>query len=305
MHALLDDADLFVTNVRGKGLERLGLDYASVSARRAGMVYVHCVGFGQDGPNADLQAYDDVIQAAGGVVSLPPLVDGNPAPRYVPSLIADKVSGLHAAYAAIAALFHRERTGEGQRVEVPMLESFASFMASEHLGGLTFDPPTGPAGYARQLDPDRQPFPTADGHISIVAYTYESWETIFAMLGDPDFIAQPQFDGMAERAANTPQLYRRMRDLTPGFTTAHLLEQCRMAQIPAQPVNDMAGLLSDPHLQAVGLVRRREHPSEGTYHQIGQPVRFGALPAREAGHPPRLDQHGDEIRAELAARRKP
>lgn len=297
---LLADADVFVANVRGKALERLELDYEAVKAIRPDIIFVHCVGFGQDGPYADLQAYDDVIQAAGGVASLLPLVDGNPAPRFMPSLIADKVSGLHAAYATMAALFHRQRTGDGQKVEVPMLESFASFMMNEHLGGLTFDPPVGPAGYARQLDPERQPFRTADGYIVIVAYTYESWERIFDLLGEPDYIKDPRFEGPAKRAAAMPELYRHMAELTPNFTTAHLLERCHAEQIPAQPVNDIASVLADEHLNAVGLFKKREHPTEGTYHEIGQPVRFGAMPKGERRAPPQLDQDGPAIRADLA-----
>ena len=297
---LLAEADIFVANVRGKPLERLGLDFEAVKAIRPDIVYVHCVGFGQDGPYADLQAYDDVIQAASGVTSLLPEVDGNPAPRFFPSLIADKVSGLHAAYAAIAALFHRERTGEGQRVEVPMYEAFTSFMLSEHLGGLTFDPPVGLPGYRRQLDPDRQPFPTADGHIVMVAYTYDAWDRIFALLDDPDFLKDPRFAGPQARAAAMPDMYRRIAELTRKFTTADLLARCHAAQIPAQPVKDIPGVLADPHLNAVGLFQQREHPSEGHYHEIVQPVRFGAMPAEERAPPPLLDQDGPAIRAELA-----
>ncbi|MCZ8019937.1 CoA transferase [Novosphingobium sp.] len=302
MRALLAEADLFVVNVRGKALDRLGLDYEAVRAIRPDIVYVHCVGFGQDGPYADLQAYDDVIQAASGAASLLPRVDGNPRPRYLPSLIADKVAGLHAAYASLAALFHRQRTGEGQRVEVPMLEAFSSFMLNEHLGGQTFDPPVGPVGYQRQLDPDRQPFPTADGHVSIVAYTYDSWDRIFALLDDPDFLNDPRFEGGGARVANMAAMYHRIAELTPQLTTAELIARCQAAQIPAQPVRDIGAMLDDPHLAATGFFRRREHPSEGTYHEIGAPVRFGALPTAERSPPPLLDQDGAAIRAELAGK---
>lgn len=300
MRALLAEADLFVVNVRGQALDRLGLDYEAVRRVRPDIIYVHCVGFGQDGPYADLQAYDDVIQAASGAATLLPRVDGNPAPRYIPSLIADKVAGLHAAYAALAALFHRQRTGEGQRVEVPMLEAFSSFMLSEHLGGQTFDPPTGPAGYQRQLDPDRQPFPTADGHVSIVAYTYDSWDRIFALLDDPDFLSNPRFDGGPARVANMAAMYHRMAELTVRLTTAELIARCKAAQIPAQPVRDIGAMLDDPHLAATEFFKRRQHPSEGTYHEIAAPVRFGAMPQPERRPPPLLDQDGAAIRAELA-----
>lgn len=301
---LIARADVLVVNVRGKALERLGLDYPAVSAIRPDIVYVHCVGFGQDGPYAALQAYDDVIQAATGTTTLLPRVDGDPRPRYLPSLIADKSAGLHAAYAALAALFHRQRTGEGQLVEVPMFEAFASFMMIEHLGGHTFDPPTGPAGYARQVDPLRQPFPTADGFVSLVLYTYDAWDRVFAMLGDSDFLAQERFEGKEARRAHSAELYRRLITLTPRLTTAQLLEQCHAVQIPAQAVCDLAEVMDDPHLRAGDFFRRREHPSEGAYFRAAPPVRFGAKFTPSDLMPPNLDADGAAIRAELERRKK-
>jgi crotonobetainyl-CoA:carnitine CoA-transferase CaiB-like acyl-CoA transferase len=302
MHDLLRDADLFVVNVRGKALERLGLDYASVHALNPRLIFVHCVGFGQDGPYADLQAYDDVIQAATGTATLLPRVDGDPRPRYLPSLIADKVAGLHAAYGAMAALYQRERSGEGQRIEVPMFEVFSSFMMLEHLGGQTFDPPVGPVGYARQVDPHRQPFPTADGAISIVLYNYDAWDRIFAILEEPEFIAQDRFSGDPARYAYLDELYDQITALTPRFTTAELQRRCDEVQLPAQAVRDMSEVIDDPHLNAVGFFNRREHPSEGAYFEQAQPVRFSGGEEAPARMPPLLDQHGAEIRAEVAAR---
>ncbi len=293
MRDLLCGADLFVVNVRGKALERLGLDYDSVRQLKPDIIYVHCVGFGQDGPYADLQAYDDVIQAATGTATLLPRVDGDPRPRYLPSLIADKVSGLHAAYGAMAALFHRQRTGEGQKVEVPMFEAFSHFMLSEHLGGQTFDPPNGPVGYARQIDPDRQPFPTSDGFISIVPYTLAAWDTIFDLLGSPEFLADPRFADIKGRVQHQAALYQELARRTAHFTTADLLQRFAKAQIPAQAVRDLGEMLDDPHLQAVGFFRRREHPSEGAYIELRQPVKFGARPDAEQLPPQRLGESPD------------
>lgn len=249
---MLADADVFVLNVRGKAAARLGLDYDAVKAIRPDIIYAHCVGFGQDGPYADLQAYDDVIQAASGTTTLLPRVDGDPRPRYLPSLIADKVAGLHAAYAIMAAIIHRMRNGEGQKIEIPMFEAFTNFMLIEHLAGLTFDPPNAPAGYFRQIDPDRQPFPTADGHISIVAYADEAWSRVFAVLGAPDMLADVRFASRSLRSKNLALMYREMARLTPSFTTADLLSRCHAAQIPAQPVRDLADIMGDPHLAATG-----------------------------------------------------
>ena len=304
LHALLAEADLFVVNIRGKALERLGLDFAALSAAHPRLIYVHCVGFGQDGPYADLQAYDDVIQAATGTATLLPRVDGDPRPRYLPSLIADKVAGLHAAYAALAALFHRERCGSGQLVEVPMFEAFASFMLLEHLGGQTFDPPVGPVGYARQLDPVRQPFPTADGYISIVLYRHDAWDRVFAVLGDPEFIAQGRFAEPGGRGRHQTELYERIAALTPQLATAELLRHCHEQRLPAQAVSDLGEVIDDPHLVATGFFKRRVHPSEGAYFEQAAPVRFGAGRTSEPLMPPQLDADGAAIRGDLAARGK-
>jgi crotonobetainyl-CoA:carnitine CoA-transferase CaiB-like acyl-CoA transferase len=302
MRALIAEADVFVVNVRGKALEKLGLGYDAVRAIKPDIVYVHCVGFGQDGPYADLPAYDDVIQAASGATSLLPRVDGNPAPRFMPMLVADKVSGLHAAYATLAALFHRQRTGEGQRVEVPMLEAFASFNLGEHLGGLTFDPPIGPACYTRQIEPSRQPFPTADGHVVMILGSLEGYKRIFALLGDPDSMADPRFTDPAALMAAQPQLYKRLAELTPRCTTAEILECCHAAQIPAQEARSIESTFDDPHLAATGFFRRREHPSEGAWFELAQPVKFGAFAPRDLSQPSHLDADGPAIRARLAAK---
>jgi crotonobetainyl-CoA:carnitine CoA-transferase CaiB-like acyl-CoA transferase len=297
MVALLKDADVFVLNVRGKAAARLGLDYEAVKAINPGIIYVHCVGFGQDGPYADLQAYDDVIQAATGTATLLPRVDGDPRARYLPSLIADKVAGLHAVYGVLAAIIHKMRTGEGQKVEIPMFEAFTHFMLIEHLGGLTFDPPNAPVGYFRQIDPDRQPFPTIDGYVSIVAYTDEAWPRVFELLGNPGFMDDERFATRKLRTKNLALLYREMARLTPAFTTADLVARCHAAQIPAQPVRDLAAIMDDPHLSATGFFSRQEHASEGGFHAMAHPVQFGEPVASAGRAVPTLGEHTDNIRA--------
>ncbi|MGJ3649507.1 CaiB/BaiF CoA transferase family protein [Sphingomonas sp. GlSt437] len=289
MRNLLAEADIFVLNVRGKAAERLGLDYDSVRAVRPDIIYLHCVGFGQDGPYADLPAYDDVIQAASGTTSLLPRVDGNPQARYLPSLIADKVSGLHGAYAVMAALIHRLRTGEGQQVEVPMFEAFTSFMLVEHLGGLTFDPPNAPVCYPRQIDPHRQPFRTADGYISIAAYTDRDWGPLFRVLGNPGFLEAPEFATPRDRFHNIARLYEEAARLTQQFTTDDLARRCAEANLPAQPARDIATIMDDPHLAATGFFRRREHPSEGGYFEMRPPVAFSAVPLEPLDPAPLLN----------------
>jgi crotonobetainyl-CoA:carnitine CoA-transferase CaiB-like acyl-CoA transferase len=301
LRKLIETADIFVHNVRGKAIRKLGFGYDDVKTLKPDIIYAHFVGFGQDGPWADEPAYDDVIQAASGTTSLLSRVDGNPALRYFPSLIADKVAGTYGAQAMLAALVHKLRTGEGQHVEVPMLECFTSFMLTEHLQNAVFDPPLGPIGYERQLDPARQPFPTADGHIAIVPYTDDKVVKLMAMLGDPDFLTHPPLDTPMGRFKNMTSVYARMGELTPARTTADWLEMLKNEDFPVVVACDVEDVFANPHLAETGFFRSREHPTEGTFREMRPPVRYSADPDRTLGFAPTLGQHNDDVRREVGA----
>ncbi|MEM5518326.1 CoA transferase [Henriciella sp. AS95] len=304
MADLLQTADIFIHNVRLGAIEKLGFGPDQVKAIKDDLIYIHCVGFGSGGPYDGLQAYDDVIQAASGTATLAGRVDGTGEARYLPSLIADKVAGLNGAQAALAAYIHKLRTGESQFVEVPMFEAFTQFMLAEHLGGLTFDPPNADACYPRQIDPDRQPFPTADGYISIVPYTPQSWSVVFDVVEDPGFLEQPGLQTVKEQFFNQHRLYQRLAELTPHRTTADWTERFRAARIPCMPVRDMADMLEDPHLKTTGFFTRREHPSEGGWYDMTSPVRYGAGTAPQHTSPPLIGEHSDEIRSELETQKE-
>jgi crotonobetainyl-CoA:carnitine CoA-transferase CaiB-like acyl-CoA transferase len=260
---------------------------------------VHCTGFGLEGPYAGLQAYDDVIQASTGAASLLPRVDGNPAPRYLPMLFADKVSGLHATYAVLAALLHRQRTGAGQFVEVPMFEALASFNSLEHLCNQAMVPPTGSWGYARQLDPDRQPMATADGWISVAPYVDARWQRFFDAVGRPDVFQRPTLATKDLRRTHMSEMYREMAAILPSRSTADWLALFKRIEVPAMAVQTVGDLPADPHLQAVGLFQPRQHPTEGGYLGVRQPVRFGASQLPTPRDAPQLGQHSDELLREL------
>ncbi len=300
LRKLLGSADIFVHNVRAKGLARLGFGYDEVKAIKPDIIYVHLAGFGQDGPYADWPAYDDVIQAASGGTSLLPRVDGNPRPRFMPSLIADKVSGTYGAQAMLAALVHKLRTGEGQHVEVPMLECFTAFSMTEHLQDMTFVPPLGPPGYQRQLDPERQPFPTSDGqYLVIVPYTDEKIIRLFDLLGDPDFLKEEPLTTAAGRFQNMTLIYKRIGELTLNWTAAELTAQLLDNDYPVMPARDLAEVIDDPHLQATGFFREREHPTEGKFREMRPPVRYSAYPYSPLGFAPTVGQHSVEIKGEV------
>lgn len=296
---LAETSDVFLHNVRPEAIARLGLDYESVRALRPDIVYVHCTGFGLTGPYAGLQAYDDIIQAASGATSLLPRVDDNPNPRYLPMLFADKVSGLHAVYATMAALMHRMRTGEGQHVEVPMFESIASFNLLEHLCNKTFVPPTGDWGYPRQLDPSRQPMRTRDGYIAIAPYLDDRWVRFFNAVGRPDVLQQERFADKARRRENMSQMYDVAKTILPERTTNEWLSILKVANVPATKVQQIDDLLEDPHLKATGLLRERQHPTEGGYVEVAAPVRFSGCDLPEPRPAPTLGEHTDELDREL------
>lgn len=299
LRALIREADVFIHNVRGKAIERLGFDYESCRKLKPDLIYLHCTGFGQHGPYADLQAYDDVIQAATGTTTLLPRVDGLDRPRYLPSLIADKVAGLYGAQAILAALVHRLRSGEGQMVEVPMFECFTNFMMTEHLRDATYIPPVGPAGYPRQLEPSRQPFPTADGFMAIVPYTAASTQQLLDLIGSSDLLTSEAYLEAAASGDGMPLVYQEIARKTPHRTTAEWLTIFAEHDIPAMPARDLADVVNDPHLVATDFFRSKEHPDVGPYLEMQPPLRFGAMPEVELGHAPRLDANGSAIRERL------
>jgi crotonobetainyl-CoA:carnitine CoA-transferase CaiB-like acyl-CoA transferase len=298
---LIKSCDVFAASVRYEGLKRLGLGYEDVKAIKPDIVYVHAAGYGSDGPYAGEPAYDDLIQSASGLADVLPRTDGNDTPRILPTLVADKVSGLFMAQAVTAALFHRARTGEGQFVEVPMLECVTSFLLVEHLYDHAFDPPMGQWGYPRVVHPHRKPFKTADGYIGLLPYTDRQWDQFFEVAGWSDTIANdPRFADYAARAKHTHELYALVETVTGSKTTDEWLALLKPLSIPVVRTNRLDDLPNDPHLAAVGLFERYDHPDVGGYQQLRPPVKFAGTPSNIRRHPPRLGEHTAEILAEVS-----
>lgn len=296
--ALLKDADVFFHNVRLAGMERLGLDYESVRKINPNIVYVHCAGFGAEGPYAKRQAYDDLIQGASGFAALNAMRSGGD-PEYAPSLVADKTVGLFATYATLAALFHRQRSGVGQFVSVPMLESFTFFNLVENLYGETFLPGNGKLAYSRSINANRKPYRTKDGYIGLVPYSDQQWETFFEMGGRTGVFEDPRFSTYQARTENITDLYAIIGEVALLKTTDDWLNLLDEANIPAMRYNEMGDLLSDPHLQAVDFFQTREHPDAGPYRSMKHPVTFSETPTDIAYDPPRLGADTDLILSSL------
>lgn len=291
---LAESHDVLVSNVRPQALQRLGLDYESVKARNPRIVHVSCCGFDQQGPYAARPAYDDLIQGATGIPWLMQQY-GSAEPSYAPVTLADRVTGLHAVYAVTAALFARERTGEGQSVVVPMFEAMTQFVFGDHLAGLGFEPPLGEAGYPRLLTPHRRPYRTKDGYLCVLVYNDKHWHSFFTAIGQPERMQDARFATHGERARHIDAVYEEVARLLRERTTAEWRALLDAADVPNMPMNSPGDLLDDPHHAATGFVREVRHPSEGTLRTPATPTRWSDQPRPDPAPAPRLGQHTTEV----------
>ena len=294
---LVESADIFVHNIRPKAAARLGIDYESISAWKPNIIYAVATGYGEEGPFVDKPAYDDLIQGASGFAALFGEVTGSP--RYGPSVLADKTTGLFLTYSISMALFHRERTGEGQKIHVPMYESFAGFIMNEHMQGRMYSPPVGEAGYQRMLTPHRRPFPTADGFICVLPYNDKHWRRFFDVAGKPEFSRDQRFVDQPSRSKHIDALYQIVAEIMVTRTSDDWLYVLEQADIPVMPMNTPEDLFDCPHLKAVGMFPEVEHPTEGKIRHIKVPVNFSKTPGGYYRHPENLGQSTRETLEDL------
>ncbi|QUQ66837.1 CaiB/BaiF CoA transferase family protein [Kutzneria sp. CA-103260] len=294
---LVKTADVVVTNMRPGALHRLGLDYEQLAEVNPGLIYCNAQGFRSDSTLADRAAYDEIVQAASGTADLMRRATGTPT--YMPTILGDKVSGLTIVYSVLAALVHKQRTGEGQRVEVPMTDTMLAFNLVEHLAGRTFEPAAGLMGFSRSLSPGHRAVQTRDGWACILPYSKRNIEDFFTEVGHPEALADPRFQDSASLAANFDAFYDLIEKYAGERTTAEWEATCARLSIPFAPVLDLDDVTEDPYVNEVGLLETAEHPTEGTYRVIGSPVRFSATPASVRRHAPRLGQDNDEVLGEL------
>jgi len=294
LRALIPTAQVFIHNVRADAMARLGFSYDEVAKINPSIVYVHCVGYGSDGPYAGRQAFDDLVQAASGTADLLPRVDGNEDMRLLPSFIADKVSSMHALSSTLAALYHQKATGEGQFVEVPMFECFTHFMLIEHLYGETFEPPVSHMGHTPALANDRRPLKCKDGHISIQPVSRAASAKFMELGGIPDAYESDRFKN-APKGSRVAVYYAMQREAAMAHTVEDWMKLGDEHRIPIMRANGLDEVLNDPHLKAVGFFETREHPTEGGWRTIKPPVKFSKTPASIRLDPPRPGQDTKEI----------
>ena len=294
MHGLIGQADVFIHSMRAKAIAKLGFSYAQVAAIHPAIVYTNCYGYGRRGPDRDLTAYDDTIQAECGLPAVQQMLTGEA--NFVGTIMADKITGLTALYATMMALFHRAKTGEGQEVEVAMFETMASFMLVEHANGAMFEPPLGPAFYPRTVAPNRKPYRTKDGQIAALIYNDKQWSAFIEAVRPP--WASDLYATLERRARNIDTVYALVAQTLKERTTEEWLTLFRKLDIPAAPLRTPGELFDNPHLNAVGLFETVATP-HGAVRFPGVPTWFSRTPGRVAGPAPELGAHTREVLEEL------
>lgn len=291
---LVPQCDVVVATMRPQVLKRLGLDYESLRELRPDLVYCQAQGFPLASERAEEPAYDDIIQAASGVADMVERVTGEPS--LLPTIFADKVCGLVMAQVITAALFHRERTGEGQHVEVPMQQATAAFMLAEHGSGAIAEPPVHAAGrpaagYPRVLSPERRPHPTRDGLVHLFPYLPRHYARLFGAAGVEDAENDPRYVDQRVTLLNSDSLYRDVRAIGGTRTTEEWLAFCRAEGIPATRVATLQDLVDDLEVTT--------HPVAGAYRVIPQMANFSMTPGGLRRHAPLIGEHTDQVLAEL------
>ncbi|MFZ2175431.1 MAG: CoA transferase [Rhodococcus sp. (in: high G+C Gram-positive bacteria)] len=294
LRGLITQGDVFIHSMRATAIAALGFSYDEVAAINPSIIYTNCYGYGRRGPDANLTAYDDTIQAECGLPFAQEQLTGEVG--YVGTIIADKVAGMTALYATMMALFHRERTGEGQEVEVAMFETMAAFMLVEHANGAMFSPPLGPAVYPRAVAPNRKPYRTKDGHISALVYNDKQWSA-FVDAVKPDWAGE-HFATLEQRARRIDAVYALLGETFLERTTQDWLDLLRSLDVPAAPVRTLDELFDNPHLNEVGFFETIE-TDNGPVRFPGTPAWLSRTPGHIAGPAPRLGAHTDQIMNEF------
>lgn len=296
---LVQTADVLLYNRRPQVMARLGLDWDRLHALNPRLIHAGLFGYGQGGRHAAKPAFDDLIQGAVGIPALSHRADGRP-PAYAPTALVDRGVALWAVGQINAALVYQGRTGQGQRIDMPMFEMMASFVLGDHMGGATFIPDEGPSGYPRMLVPDRRPFPTRDGHVCLMLYTDRHWRDFMRDQGREDeFESDPRYASMTSRTENIGSLYRELAELLLTRTTAEWLETFDRLDVPASALNSLDELIAEPHLADVGFFGEEEHPTEGRLRRMAYPATWSDTQPAASRPAPSLGEHGAEILGEL------
>ena len=298
LRELVKTGDIFIHNMRPDAVARLGFSYAEVAKIKPDIVYVEAVGYAPEGPYAGRQAFDDLIQAASGACGLEQMINPNAEFRPLPSIVADKTCGLFAAIACLAALRHKEHTGEGQYVLVPMLETFTGYLMAEHLYDETYIPPLGRFGHTFTLTPNRKPFKTKDGYLVVLPATQAQSAKFMELGGIPNAYESERFLSAPKGGGRVKEYYAMMNEAAASHTTDEWMDLCKANSIPGMRANRPDEIFEDPQLKET-LFEEREIEGQGPYRAMRPGLRFAKTPVSIRLDPPEVGQNTDEVLAEL------
>lgn len=290
---ILATADVMIWNMRPPAMKRLKLTYDDVCKVNPKIIYCGMYGFGQDGRYKNKPAYDSIIQGSGGIAALYQMATGEP--RYLPMVIADRTVGLIAVQMILMALFQRERSGEGQSIELPMFENIVKATLEEHLYLKTFVPPLGEMGDPRLVDPQSRPLPTKDGFICISANTDGQAFAVFDAIGRPELKTDPRLCSVSARFKNTADYFSIRAEGLKQKTTQEWIAIFDRTDVPAMPFQTLDQIMDDPHLKDIGFFETVEHPTEGKIINMKLPNKLSRGARTDFRHAPKIGQHSVEI----------
>lgn len=293
LRKLVAKTDVLLHSMRTPAADRLGLNYAALATTNPALVYCHVTGYSDEGLYGGRPAYDDIIQAASGLAMLQTVIAGQP--RFIPTIVADKISGVHAAYAIVLALMHKLRTGEGQQVEVPMFETMAAFNMLEHQWGHVFEPPVGDMGYLPVATAARRPYKTLDGYLALLPYSDAHWNSFFSLAGEPQIMLDERFATFAARQKHFRAVWDEIERQVARKSNVEWLNLLTPQDIPFSVVNKLEDLTADPHLESVKFWEIAEHATEGLLRFPRNPIGMSASPPGMTRLPPNLGEHSVEI----------
>lgn len=290
-------SDVLVENFKVGAMEKWGLGYAALRELNPRLIYCAITGYGQIGPLASRPGYDFIIQAQGGIMSLTGEAEGEPSKVGV--AIADIVTGLYAHSAILAALFHRQHTGEGQFIDIALLDAQVSWLANVAMNYLISGEPPKRYGNAHPNVVPYQIFATTEGHLALGVGNDAQFQRLSEQLGLPELAHDPRFHTNAGRVQNREILIAQLQKIFLQRTAAEWVEQLTAAGIPAGPINNVAEILADPQIAAREMVVEIVHVSGAPLKLLGPVPKFSATPARVQSPPPLLGQHTEQVLREL------
>jgi crotonobetainyl-CoA:carnitine CoA-transferase CaiB-like acyl-CoA transferase len=290
-------ADILLENFKVGGLAQYGLDYASLKAINPRLIYCSITGFGQTGPYAARAGYDFLIQGMGGLMSVTGRADGDEGggPQKVGVAVTDVMTGLYASVAVLAALAHRERSGEGQHIDMALLDVQVACLANQAANYLVGGVAPRRMGNAHPNIVPYQDFPTADGYMIIAVGNDGQFARFCAAAGHPEWARDERFATNPQRVLHREALIRLIRGVTTGRDTADWIAAMEAAGVPCGPINTLDKVFDDPQVRARGLRIEMPHPLAGTVSLVANPIRMSASPVRYRRAPPALGEHTGEV----------